>query len=156
MPLNGTLEASCIYISLNSRAQEGSYHWGLIITDPEMRVVLHHASNRLGPWVYEEKSVDPEQSMTLVVLFLVSKIKSHSRTLGVIKGMPADGCPSKRTKEAFSCVTWAKDILVLLHECGEIVLSGTIDELEDKAVKEGLEHAGTAESGAGATVVGHR
>ncbi|KAG6166365.1 hypothetical protein E4U27_008228, partial [Claviceps purpurea] len=121
--------------------------------DLKKKPALHHANNRIGPWTYEEKIVDPNHSATLIILFFVSKVKNHARTVEIMKGIPADGSPSQRTGESFSCVTWAKDALVLLHESGEIVLPQTIDELEVTVVEEGLDHASTAESGGGATVV---
>lgn len=156
MPLNGSLEASSIYISLNARSQPETYHWGLLLTDLHTNPVLHHASNRIGPWTYEQKTADPEQSVTLIVLLLVDKVKNHSRAREVIKGIPADGNPSQRTGESFSCRIWAKDVLVSLHECGEIVLPKNIDELESMAVQNGLEYAPSAESGQGATVINNR
>lgn len=152
MPLNGSLEASSIYISLNARSQPETYvgppltqllrlflsnsvadspqHWGLLLTDLHTNPVLHHASNRIGPWTYEQKTADPEQSVTLIVLLLVDKVKNHSRAREVIKGIPADGNPSQRTGESFSCRIWAKDVLVSLHECGEIVLPKNIGRIK--------------------------
>ncbi|KAG6071324.1 hypothetical protein E4U30_000167 [Claviceps sp. LM220 group G6] len=153
MPLNGSLEASSIYLNLNTRPQAGTYHWGLTITDAHMNAALHHASNRNGPWMYEERIAKPEQSMSLIVLLLIGKVKNHARMMEVIKGMPADGSPSQRTGEPFSCITWAKDVLVSLHESGEIVLPGTIDELEITAVKNATKYAPSAETGQGATVI---
>lgn len=88
----------------------------------------------------------------------------------LIKKVPADGKPSQRTGEAFTCRIWLKDVLMLLHNEGEIVLPkdiGTamaiidaynllitmLDAIEAAAVKEGLKHAGNSKSGKGATVV---
>ncbi|KAG6065724.1 hypothetical protein E4U32_006994 [Claviceps aff. humidiphila group G2b] len=153
MPLNGSLEASSIYLNLNTRPQAGTYHWGLTITDPHTNAVLHHASNRNGPWMYEERIAKPDQSMSLIVLILIGKVKNHARVMELIKGVPADGTPSQRTGVPFSCRIWVKDVLVSLHESGEIVLPGTIDELEIMAVKNGLKYAPSAETGQGATVV---
>ncbi|KAG6089536.1 hypothetical protein E4U30_008351 [Claviceps sp. LM220 group G6] len=155
MPLNGSLETSSLYISLNARSHAGSYHWGLFLTDSDLnkKPALHHANNRIGPWTYEEKAVDPDESVTLIVLFFVSKVKNHARAVEIMKGIPADGKPSQRTGEPFSCVTWAKDALVLLHESGEIVLPQTIDKLEVAAVEKGLRYAHKAEGGGGATVI---
>ncbi|KAG5912646.1 hypothetical protein E4U61_000274, partial [Claviceps capensis] len=92
MPLNGSREASCIYITLNTRRRAGTYvglpltqllrlflpnpvadlpkHWGLILTDPHMKAAFHHANNLLGFWEYEEKVAQPDQSKTLIVLVL--------------------------------------------------------------------------------------
>ncbi|KAG6181951.1 hypothetical protein E4U10_007122, partial [Claviceps purpurea] len=77
-------------------------------------------------------------------------IKSQSRTLGVMKDVQADGSPSKRTGESFTCRIWVKDVLVALHDCGEIVLPAIIGR--GMAVKKGLKYAKIAEGGGGATV----
>ncbi|KAG6285905.1 hypothetical protein E4U09_006998 [Claviceps aff. purpurea] len=175
MPLNGSLEASSIYITLNTRRRAGTYvglpltqllrsflpnsvadlpkHWGLTLTDPHMKAAFHHANNLLGSWEYEEKVAKPDQSGTLVVLVLVGKAKNHSRIMEVIRGIPADGSPSKRTGEFFTCRIWVKDVLVSLHERREIVLPGTIDELEKMAVKEGLQYTDLIADGRGAMVI---
>lgn len=97
-------------------------HWGLILTDSYKKPTLHHASNRNGPWIYEERNAKPDQSMSLIVLIRVGKIKTHSRMRDVIKGIAADGNPSQRTGEAFTCRIWVKDVLMALHDYGEIVL----------------------------------
>ncbi|KND87684.1 hypothetical protein TOPH_07652 [Tolypocladium ophioglossoides CBS 100239] len=153
MPLNGDLQRKSLYISLNSRAHLGDYHWGLIITDADNKSVLHHASNRNGPWIYEVRKASPAESMTLIILMRVDEVRSHGRAMDVIKSIPADGSPSQRTGEAFDCKTWVKDVLVALHEAGEIKLPTVIDALENKAVEDGLLHAPLAEDGLGATVL---
>ncbi|KAG6177889.1 hypothetical protein E4U10_008375 [Claviceps purpurea] len=153
MPLNGNLEASSIYVSLNARRRAETYHWGLILTDPGMNAAFHHANNLYGPWKYEEKVAKPDQSTSLIVLVLVGKTKNHSRILEVIRGIPADGNPSMRTGESFTCRIWVKDVLVSLHERGEIVLPGTIDELENVALKQGLKYTRVSGGGGGATVI---
>ncbi|KAG6113869.1 hypothetical protein E4U31_007639 [Claviceps sp. LM219 group G6] len=163
MPLNGSLEASSIYLTLNARRRPETYvgspltqfisHWGLILTDPHMEAAFHHVNNLYGPWKYEEKVAKPDQSKTLAVLVLVGKIKNHSRIMGVIRDTPADGSPSIRTGESFTCRIWVKDVLVSLHERGEIVLPGTIDELEKMAVKEGLQYTDLIAEHRGATVI---
>ena len=64
--------------------------------------------------------------MTLIVLVRMGEIRSHSGALDVMKGVPADGSPSTRTGEAFDCRIWAKDVLVALHDHGEIRLPSNI------------------------------
>ncbi|KAG6072095.1 hypothetical protein E4U33_003376 [Claviceps sp. LM78 group G4] len=175
MPLNGSLEASSIYLTLNARRRPKTYvgspltqlvrsflsnsvanlpkHWGLILTDPVMNAAFHHVNNLYGPWKYEKKVAKPDQSKTLIVLVLVGKAKNHSQIMEVIRGTPADGSPSKRTGESFTCRIWVKDVLVSLHERGEIVLPGTIDELEKMALNEGLQYADLIAEHQGATVI---
>lgn len=120
-----------MYVVLNvsavgSKLTDCMKHWGLILTDSYGNPILHHASNRTGPWKYEEREARPEQSMSLIVLIRVDKVKSHSHTMDVIKSIPAVGTPSRRTGEDFTCRIWIKDVLVALHECGEIVLPTNI------------------------------
>lgn len=140
MPLNGNLEAESIYISLNTRPNLGEYvrnhepcaacssvtdhakHWGLILVDSHGVPVLHHASNRIGPWAVEERKADPDRSISLIAVILVDRVKRHSRTTDIIRSIPADGSPSQRTGESFTCRTWVKDVLVALHEYEEIML----------------------------------
>ncbi|KAG6114303.1 hypothetical protein E4U13_003417 [Claviceps humidiphila] len=153
MPLNGNLKASSIYLTLNARRRPETYHWGLILTDPDMNAAFHHANNLYGSWKYEEKVAKPDQSTTLTVLVLVGRTKNHPRIMEVIRGIPADGSPSKRTGESFTCRIWVKDVLVSLHECGEIVLPGTIDELENMALEQGLRYRRVAGDSGGATVI---
>ncbi|KAG6113871.1 hypothetical protein E4U31_007641 [Claviceps sp. LM219 group G6] len=175
MPLNGSLEASSIYITLNKRQRAGTYvglsltqllrsflsnsvanlpkHWGLILTDPHMEAAFHHANNLSKSWKYEEKVARPDQSTTLIVLVLVGKARNHSRIMEVIRGTPADGSPSKRTGEFFTCRIWVKDVLVSLHERGEIVITGTIDELEKMVLEKGLQYTPFMTIGRGATII---
>ncbi|KAK7935111.1 hypothetical protein PG985_000606 [Apiospora marii] len=128
-------------------------HWGLILTVPNQTPVLHHASNRAGPWSYEVRAGRPENSMTLIVLVRVGALKSHSEATNVMKTIPADGSPSRRTGEAFTCRIWIKDVLMALHEAGQIALPVDIDALERAAVRHAVNHAKSAESGNGATVI---
>ncbi|KAG6300745.1 hypothetical protein E4U45_003708 [Claviceps purpurea] len=69
-----------------------------------------------------------------------------------MKDVPADGSPSKRTGESFTCLIWVKDVLVALYDCGEIVLPATIDVLEGMDMEKGLKYAKIADGGGGATV----
>ncbi|KAI1174921.1 hypothetical protein F4777DRAFT_552425 [Nemania sp. FL0916] len=126
MPLNGRLNSKSIYISLDARPSPGEYHWGLILTGSDGKPALHHASNRIGPWVYEEKEAQPEQSLSLIALLLVAEVNSHSRAKEVIRSIPADGSPSQRTGEAITCRIWVKDVLVALCEQGVIALPAGI------------------------------
>ncbi|OAA55873.1 hypothetical protein SPI_08080 [Niveomyces insectorum RCEF 264] len=154
MVLNGSLERKTIYISLNTRPIAGEYHWGLVLTDSHGNPVLHHASNgRGGQWAYEERQVNPAQSLTLVALIRVAKVKSVSQAEEVIRSIPADGYPSQRTGEAFTCRIWVKDVLMALYEQGVISLPRDIDIIERTVINEGLTYAPYAEEGYGATVV---
>ncbi|KAI0483492.1 hypothetical protein F4859DRAFT_400514 [Xylaria cf. heliscus] len=123
MPLNGSLKSKSIYISLDTRPSPGEHHWGLILTDSNDKLVLHHATNRAGPWVYEESQAEPAQSMSLIAMLRVAKVKSHSRAKEVIQSIAADGNPSQRTGEAFTCRIWVKDVLMALSEQGVIARS---------------------------------
>ncbi len=56
------------------------------------------------------------------MLLLVGSVNARSRVTDVIKSIPADGNPSRRTGEVFTCRIWVKDVLVALDESGEIKL----------------------------------
>ncbi|KAI0394957.1 hypothetical protein F5Y17DRAFT_475081 [Xylariaceae sp. FL0594] len=127
MPLNGSLEKDSLYINLNSRPIPGEYHWGLILTDSHTGPpVLHHASNRNGPWRYEVKQFDLDD-LALVALLRVDKVDSPSRA--------------------------REDALAALHEQGINALPTDMDTLESQAKKHGLECAPGAEVGEGAKVI---
>ena len=104
-------------------------------------MTLRHASNLRGPWVLDERASDPASSLTLIVLVRVSAIVDSddegddsgdydgdarrggsSEVVGVLRTVPVDGTPSRRTGEAFDCRTWVKDVLVALHQHGKITL----------------------------------
>ncbi|KAK7963895.1 hypothetical protein PG988_010869 [Apiospora saccharicola] len=135
------------YKHASSTVVYGCMHWGLILTAPNQTPVLHHASNRAGPWSYEVRAGKPEKSMTLIVLVRVDALKSHSGATDVIKTIAADGSPSRRTGEAFTCRIWIKDVLMALHAAGQSALP------VDIAVRHAANNAKSAESGSGATVI---
>ncbi|KAJ2986113.1 hypothetical protein NUW58_g5186 [Xylaria curta] len=83
----------------------------------------------------------------------VAEVDTHSRAKEVIRNIPADGSPSQRTGEAFTCRIWVKDALMALCEQGVIALPADIDALEYTAVQHGLSYAPYSEGGHGATVI---
>ncbi|EPE09068.1 hypothetical protein F503_06844 [Ophiostoma piceae UAMH 11346] len=153
MVLNGSLEIKTLYITLDSRPEAGTYHWGLIITDANDEPVLHHASNTNGPWSYQRRLDNPDESMTLVAIVRIAKVKSVSEAEQVIQSISASGYPSQRTSEAFTCRIWVKDVLVALEENGVIVLPNDIDNVEGVAIEQGYLYASHSEQGGGATVI---
>jgi len=111
--------------------------------------------------------------MSLIALLRVSSVKSIESAKDVIQGVPADGLPSQRNGEAFTCRTWAKDVVVALDEHDVISLPTDIGErlhhelqflIENLGLMEvletlqgvaevfGADHANLAEGGGGATV----
>lgn len=101
-------------------------HWGIVITDTNNAATLYHASNLNGPWQFKSKATqDPGKSMTLIVLVKVGSVVKNG-IAPVIQQVPADGKPSKRNGEAFSCRTWAKDALAHLVARGNIVLKADV------------------------------
>ncbi|KAM0322063.1 hypothetical protein ACHAPQ_009184 [Fusarium lateritium] len=128
-------------------------HWGLILTDDSATPVLHDASNRAGPWAYRERHGDPAQSLTLIALIRVGPVSNHPLAIQIIQSLPANGSPSRRTGEAFTCRIWVKDVLVALHENAAITLPADIDVIERQAVSIGLELSLISEAGKGATVL---
>ncbi|OTA90526.1 hypothetical protein M434DRAFT_397897 [Hypoxylon sp. CO27-5] len=152
MPLNGKLEASTLYLSLNSRPKKGEYHYGIVATDANAQATLYHASNLGGHWRMESKTSRPESSMSLVVLVKIDAVRKNNLP-AVVKSIPADGAPSKRTREAFDCLTWVKDALVALDANGIIRLPANVDDIVSEAKKQGSKYASRAERGGGATVI---
>ncbi|QPC72216.1 hypothetical protein HYE68_002968 [Fusarium pseudograminearum] len=151
--LNGTVNTMSLYISLDSRPNKGEYHWGIYVTDGQGNSTVHHASNRDGPWRYDAKFVDPADSMTLIAMMKVSDIRSPDLVEHAIKSVPANGSPSGRNGEAFTCRTWVKDALVALHDCGAIVLPTDIETIEKNSIQYGMRYSRISESGGGATVL---
>jgi hypothetical protein len=106
-------------------------HWGIILTDTTATSVLHDASNRAGPWTYREKRGDPAHSLTLIALIRVSDVSDHPLATHIIQSSPANGNPSRRTGETFTCRIWVKDTLVALHDNGVITLPADIGRFID-------------------------
>ncbi|KAG6037170.1 hypothetical protein E4U41_005304 [Claviceps citrina] len=150
--ITALLQTESIYIAMYSTAHLRKFHWGLVLIDSMKQARLFHANNRVH-WLLEEKPVSPEQSLTLVVLIRLDKVRSLSRTKKIMRSIPADGSPSRRTGEFFTCRIWVKDAIVALHDQGEIALPTDIDSLETLAVGWGLKYASRAEGGGGATLV---
>jgi hypothetical protein len=139
-------------------------------TDANGTTTLYHASNQAGPWRMETRSVRPENSMSLIVLVKIDNLRKPGFP-DVATSIPADGKPSRRTGEAFDCLTWVKDTLQAANAAGIIQLPVTlgrsfslllrlpsvsnslIDELVTNANAEAARFSGRAESGGGATVV---
>ncbi|KAI8963631.1 hypothetical protein F5Y11DRAFT_346277 [Daldinia sp. FL1419] len=153
MPLNGKLEANTLYMSLNSRSEKNSYHYGILVTDTNTKATLYHASTNLGgDWRIESKVGRPDVSVTLIVLVKVDSLHKDGFST-IAKSVPADGSPSKRTGEAFRCLTWVKDVLVSLDTNGIIKLPHDIDRFVTLAQSEAARESRGVEGGLGATVV---
>ncbi|KAG6002940.1 hypothetical protein E4U21_002505 [Claviceps maximensis] len=153
MPLNGDIEPSSIYISLNGRVDGETFHWGVLLTDPEKKAIMNHATNSEGGWKYEARPINPLLSMSLIALIFLGKTENQSSVLDVMKKVPADGKPSCRTRAAFNSGTWVTDVVQLLHEEGVLKLPVDIASLEAQALRFGRKYARRAEQGGGATVV---
>ncbi|KAH7233085.1 hypothetical protein BKA59DRAFT_460543 [Fusarium tricinctum] len=85
MQFLGTIEPLSIYITLDTRAKAGEYHWGLILTDAAAIPVLHDASNRVGPWTYRERRGNPAHPLTLIALIRIGDVHSpHAKHASII------------------------------------------------------------------------
>ncbi|KAK4157592.1 hypothetical protein C8A00DRAFT_29436 [Chaetomidium leptoderma] len=93
MPLRGeSIIPQSVYISLNARAEPGTYHWGLIIMDSETEGTFHHATNPSGGWKYEMKRARLEHSITLVAVIRIGGLNDTIKAAtDVIQSVPADG-----------------------------------------------------------------
>lgn len=148
--LNGQTQPNSVYFSLNSRPKKGEYvsrgltksvpstkaanrprkHWGVVVTDANNNPVLYHANNRKGPWEFEAKPGNPGKSMTLIVLVKIGTVAKNG-IAAVMQAVPADGKPSPRSHEAFSCRTWSKDAAAFGQSKGNFVLKGTPGKLSE-------------------------
>lgn len=148
--LNGQTQPNSVYFSLNSRPKKGEYvsrgltksvpstkaanrsrkHWGVVVTDANNNPVLYHANNRTGPWAFEAKPGNPGKSMTLIVLVKIGTVAKNG-IAAVMQAVPADGKPSKRSGEAFSCRTWSKDAAAFGAAKGNFVLKNTPGKLSE-------------------------
>ncbi|KAK8063764.1 hypothetical protein PG996_008416, partial [Apiospora saccharicola] len=125
------------YKHASSTVVYGCMHWGLILTAPNQTPVLHHASNRAGPWSYEVRAGKPEKSMTLIVLMgaLLEEQVKHSHV-----------------------VSGSKMFLWHFMQLGKVLFPLTstntlLNALERAAVRHAANNAKSAESGSGATVI---
>ncbi|KAG5928388.1 hypothetical protein E4U42_000735 [Claviceps africana] len=151
MSINGTPEQHSIYLGLYSRPNTSTYHWGLVLTDDTVPK-LHHVNNDEGGWKYHVKAIAPNESKNLIALISLGRMNNVSRVIEAMKSVPTDG-RSSRTREESNCVTWVKDVLMLLHQEGELTLATDIDNLEAQAKSFADTFADLAESGGGATII---
>lgn len=92
---------------------------------------LYHATNASSAWQLENWSDQHTRTNPHYVLFYrIGTVDDLDKTLDefnrIIIQIPADGLPSRRTGEAFSSRTWAKDAIVKLNEEGFIQLPKSI------------------------------
>ncbi|KAG5986723.1 hypothetical protein E4U43_005385 [Claviceps pusilla] len=151
-PVHGTVQPTSIYLALYAISREQKYHSGIVLTDSNANTVLHHAKQDPS-WTYAVQDFEPENSLTLIALILLGKIKNESKVLQTFEKVPADGRPSLRTGAAFACNTWTKDVLFMLEQEGELVLPADVDSLENQAKTYGTTYSNRATGGGGATVV---
>jgi hypothetical protein len=86
-----------------------------------------------GPWRLDIKDlVDPFSSDRLVCLYRIGIISKQDVESGfveqVMKEVPADGNPSRRTGQSFSCRVWVGDVIAKLAERGVLELKKSIGE----------------------------
>lgn len=67
-------------------------------------------------------------SMSLVLVYKLGQASSQSQIEQVIRDLPADGSPSLRTGEGFTCRIWAKDAVMALYNNNLITLTEDIGE----------------------------
>jgi hypothetical protein len=67
-------------------------------------------------------------SSTLVLAYKIGQVSSQSQIDQVLRDVPADGSPSLRTGEAFTCRIWAKDAVMALYNNRLLDLSADIGE----------------------------
>lgn len=86
-----------------------------------------------GPWRLDIKDlVDPFSSDRLVCLYRIGTISREDIESGlveqVVKDVPADGNPSRRTGQSFTCQVWVGDVIMELAKRGLLELKKSIGE----------------------------
>ncbi|KAN0119225.1 hypothetical protein V8E51_001433 [Hyaloscypha variabilis] len=128
-------EPSAIYVTANSRGQPGTFHWGIFVSFSGDSGRLYHAINHtsvagvVGPWRFEYREINNFlTSRSLVALYRIGKVGEGSlqAVQDTIMTVPADGEPSRRTGQTFTCRIWTGDVLVALHNASLIVLTKSI------------------------------
>jgi len=66
--------------------------------------------------------------MSLVILYKIGSVKSPLEADQVLRSLPADGSPSLRTGEEFTCRIWVKDALMALSNNQSLTLKADIGE----------------------------
>ncbi|EHK97843.1 hypothetical protein M7I_6340 [Glarea lozoyensis 74030] len=72
-------------------------------------------------------------SMSLVLVYKLGDVSSPDQVDQVLRSVPADGSPSLRTGEAFTCRIWLKDAIMALDKNQLLKLAAHIDDIEKKA-----------------------
>jgi hypothetical protein len=104
-------------------------HWGLLITSIATSGRYFHATNKSGGWILEVKlSSDPMSLMSLVLVQKLGEASSPDQMYKALQGVPADGSPSLRTGEPFTCRISLKDAVMALHKNGLLDLIADIGE----------------------------
>lgn len=89
----------------------------------------YHATNSSGGWQLEVRPTSSiMSSSTLVLAYKIGQVSSQSQIDQVLRDVPADGSPSLRTGEAFTCRIWAKDAVMALYNNRLLDLSADIGE----------------------------
>ncbi|KXS93629.1 hypothetical protein AC578_2601 [Pseudocercospora eumusae] len=140
-------ENRAIYVVLFLRGAQPGFHWGIFVPNMSPNGHLWHASNRSGGWQLVEEERRVPESFSLCLAFKIGTAGDWNRFCATLRSIPADGTPSRRTGEAFDCVTWAKDALHALHKARFIVLTKSLEEIETWAVKNAEAHRAEVEAG---------
>ncbi|KAF7862876.1 uncharacterized protein EAF02_010425 [Botrytis sinoallii] len=123
--MSSSFENGALYMTLNTRGQPGTFHWGIFIP----------CSGAKG-W-------------TIVLAYKLGFVSSEAALDQTLRAITDFGPISKRTGETFSCRTWMKDSLATLHDKGIVALPADIDTLAKRAFDEATPLEPAIESGTG-------
>lgn len=139
-----------IYVMLSSRGALPGFHWGIFIPTASPKGHVWHATNREGGWKLEHKtSPNVPFSMSLVLAYKIGSTSPSSwqTCQDILEGVDGSGRPSPYTGEESSCDVWVKDAIRSLHDNGIIVLSESVDSLEEKMINLASPHKDMVEGG---------
>ncbi|KAF7941468.1 hypothetical protein EAE99_001105 [Botrytis elliptica] len=148
--MSSSFENGALYMTLNTRGQPGTFHWGIFLPCSGAKGWYYHATNKSGGWKLEVKLTNNiRNSRTIVLAYKLGFVSSEAALDQTLRAITDFGPISKRTGETFSCRTWMKDSLATLHDKGIVTLPADIDTLAKKAFDEATPLEPAIESGTG-------
>ncbi|KAF7955408.1 uncharacterized protein EAE97_000667 [Botrytis byssoidea] len=141
--MSSSFENGALYMTLNTRGQPGTFHWGIFLPCSGVKGWYYHATNKSGGWTLEDHRL----------AYKLDFLSSEAALDQALRAITDFGPISKRTGETFSCRTWMKDSLATLHDKGIVTLPADIDTLAKKAFDEATPLESAIESGTGGLTI---
>ena len=135
-----SLEQNAVYTALLTNDPGRSWHWAIYFHQPHTDAngvrfggYKMHATNRSGTWKYECISLDILATFTLTVIAKIGAI--HNPEWGVefldeyLRAIPMS-VPDGDRDPTFSCLTWFRQAIRVLHNEQFCVKCSDVDALE--------------------------